>query len=66
MEIKPWEALPLYMQNEEVRPYYEILKTKEKQLQKKRIFDVVMASIILTMALPLLIIIAICKMKGIF
>lgn len=60
MEIKPWEALPLYMQNEEVRPYYEILKTKEKQLQKKRIFDVVMASIILTMALPLLIIIAIC------
>lgn len=67
MEFKQWDELPEYMRNEEVRPYYEMLKDKEKELQKKRMFDVVMASIILTLALPLLIIIAIsiaCDSKG--
>ena len=60
MEFRQWDELPVFMKNEEVRPYYEMLKDKEKELQKKRMFDVVMASIILTLALPLLIIIAIC------
>lgn len=59
IEIKAWDELPREMKTGEVRIFYDILKTKTKELKKKRIFDIVMASILLTCALPLLIIIAI-------
>ncbi|MBQ8730717.1 MAG: sugar transferase [Lachnospiraceae bacterium] len=57
--IREWEDLPDEMKNDKVRPYYEKLKSKKKDLERKRIFDIVMASILLTVALPLLIIIAV-------
>ena len=59
IEIKAWDELPREMKTGEVRIFYDILKTKTKEFKKKRIFDIVMASILLTCALPLLIIIAI-------
>lgn len=59
IEIKAWDELPREMKTGEVRIFYDILRTKTKELKKKRIFDIVMASILLTCALPLLIIIAI-------
>lgn len=59
IEIKEWDELPKEMKTKEVRAYYDILKLKKKELEKKRMFDIVMASILLTCALPLLIIIAI-------
>ena len=30
--LKSWEELPDFMRNEEVRPYYEILKKKKASL----------------------------------
>ena len=40
MLVKEWNELPDYMQVEEVRPYYEILRKKKGQLVLKRIFDI--------------------------
>lgn len=59
IEIKKWDDLPKNMKTKEVRDFYDIISTKENELKKKRMFDIVMASILLTCALPLLIVIAI-------
>ena len=34
--LKKWEELPDFMKNDEVRPYYEILKKKKASLLLKR------------------------------
>ena len=47
------------MRTEAVRPYYEILKKKQGSLLIKRLFDVVMATVMLAFLLPLFIFIAI-------
>lgn len=57
--LREWKKLPKFMQTEEVRPYYEILKKKKVSLMLKRIFDVIVSSIILVILFPLLIIISI-------
>lgn len=36
---KKWEELPEFMKTPEVRPYWEILNKKRKQLKLKRVFD---------------------------
>lgn len=38
--MKNWEELPLFMKNEKVKEYYEILKRHEKELKMKRVFDI--------------------------
>ena len=45
--LRKWEELPSFMQCEEVRKYYDILSKKKTSLRLKRIFDVVMAEILL-------------------
>lgn len=57
--LREWEKLPKFMQTEEVRPYYERLKKKKVSLALKRIFDVIVSSIMLVILSPLLIIISI-------
>lgn len=37
--LKKWEELPDFMKNDEVRPYYEILKKKKVSLALKRVLD---------------------------
>ncbi|POP30440.1 sugar transferase [Lactonifactor longoviformis] len=54
-----WENLPLEMQNQEVRKYYDILKTKQASMFFKRIFDVVTSSILLLALSPAFLILAI-------
>ena len=57
--IKKWENLPLFLQTEEVRPYYEILAKKQGALKRKRIMDLC-GSLVLTVVLsPIMLIIAI-------
>lgn len=52
-----WDKLPKYMQNEEVRPYYDILTKKQCELKLKRAFDFTVAFIMLIiLALPMLLI----------
>lgn len=38
--LKKWESLPDFMKNEEVRPYYEVLRKKKGSLFLKRVFDI--------------------------
>ena len=41
--MKKWDELHVFMKNEQVKYYYNILKKKEQQIRIKRIFDLVMA-----------------------
>ena len=59
MMLKKWENLPLEMQTEEVRKYYDILKKKRVSLFFKRIFDIVASSIMLIILAPVFFILAI-------
>lgn len=55
--LKEWEELPDFMKNDEVRPYYEILKKKKASLVLKRAFDFVGGLILLVLlAIPMAII----------
>ena len=45
--MKRWEDLPDCMQNDAVRPYWEILNKRRGQLVLKRSFDLVFACILL-------------------
>lgn len=55
--LKKWEELPDFMKNDEVRPYYEILKKKKVSLVFKRVFDFTGGIILLVlMAIPMAII----------
>lgn len=55
--MKNWNELPDYMQIDEVKPYYELLKKRGLSIFFKRLFDIVMSLIlILLLAIPMLII----------
>lgn len=57
MILCKWEDLPDNMRIEEVRPYYDILSRKKRQLLLKRIFDVAVALIMLiVLCIPIAII----------
>lgn len=59
MMLKKWEQLPSEMQTEEVRKYYNILKKKQVSLFFKRVFDIVVASILLIILSPVFLALAI-------
>lgn len=59
MILKKWEQLPLEMQTEEVRKYYDILKKKQISLFFKRVFDIFAAAIMLVILSPIFLILAI-------
>ena len=59
MMLKPWDQLPDYMRTDAVRPYYDVLKKRQGSLLLKRIFDFLVALILLLIIWPILIIIAI-------
>ena len=63
--LRKWEELPSFMQCEEVRKYYDILSKKKTSLRLKRIFDVVMAEILLAIfAIPMMIIAMMIKLDS--
>ena len=65
MRIKKWEDLPEFMRIPEVKPYYDVLKTKAFSLFLKRVFDVCAALILtLILALPMLVIAVWIKMDS--
>ena len=55
MLVKEWNELPDYMQVEEVRPYYEILRKKKWQLVLKRIFDICVSLVLIVLLSPIII-----------
>lgn len=65
MRLRKWEDLPAFMQCKEVREYYDILDKKKGALGLKRVFDVVVAVIMLIiLAIPMLIIAAMIKVDS--
>lgn len=55
MGLRSWEKLPNEMRTEELRPYYDLLSGKKASLMIKRIFDVIMALILLViLAIPMI------------
>ena len=57
MRLWNWEDLPAFMQCDEVKEYYDILAKKKGALGLKRVFDVIIATIMLViLAIPMLII----------
>ena len=59
MFIKFWEQLPLNMQKEPVKEYYEQLSKKRFSLILKRLFDLFASTILLILLSPIFIILAI-------
>ena len=59
MKLLEWDDLPEKMKNEEVRYYYEILEKKRIHLLFKRIFDIIVAFILLILLSPIMLGIAI-------
>lgn len=53
--LRHWDELPKYMQTEEVRFYYDILKNKKLNIFLKRVFDLMVSIIMLVMLSPLMI-----------
>ena len=52
--LRKWEDLPDFMRTDEVRYYYEILNRKRISLFLKRVFDIVVGSILLIiLAIPM-------------
>lgn len=55
--MKKWEELPAFMQSDEVRPYWEELWKKRRQLFLKRVFDLLASIFLLIMfAIPMFVI----------
>lgn len=59
MLIKKWNKLPLEMQIDEVKPYYEKLRKKNFSLFWVRFFDILISFIMLLLLLPFFLILAI-------
>lgn len=52
--LKDWDELPDFMRVPEVRPYYDVLKKKQFSLLLKRVFDFVIALMLLIiLAIPM-------------
>lgn len=58
-KLKAWEKMPEYMQTEEVRRYYNILKRKKISLCFKRIFDILMSALLLIILSPVLLVLSV-------
>lgn len=63
--LKKWETLPDYMQNDEVRFYYETLQKKKVSMFLKRVMDLVGGLILLiVLAIPMIIISIMIKLDS--
>ena len=57
--MKKFDSLPVELQTEQVRPYYEALAAKRGQLFLKRAFDILVSAILLLLLSPILLFFAI-------
>lgn len=63
--LKKWETLPDYMQNDEVRGYYETLQKKKVSMFLKRIMDLLGGLILLILlAIPMIVISIMIKLDS--
>lgn len=57
--MKKWEELPEFMQVSEIEKYYDILQRHKVSLLIKRIFDIMLAGILIIVLSPIMLIISI-------
>ena len=57
--MKKWEDLPEDMQVEEIRKYYSILERRRGSLLLKRVFDIIVAGLLLVVLSPVLLVLAV-------
>lgn len=57
--MKRWEDLPSEMQIEEIRQYYDVLDKKRGSLALKRVFDIIVSSVLLLLLSPIILILSI-------
>lgn len=63
--LRDWNDVPDFMKCDEVKKYYDILSKRELSLSLKRVFDVVVASIMLfILAIPMLVIAIMIKLDS--
>ena len=63
--LRRWEDLPDFMQIPEVKPYWEILWRKRRQLIYKRIFDFIIGTIFLfILTIPMAVIAVMIKLDS--
>lgn len=63
--LRKWEDLPSFMQNDEVKEYYDILDKKRVSLFLKRCFDIIAAFILLViLAIPMIVIAVMIKLDS--
>lgn len=63
--LKKWETLPDYMQNDEVRVYYDSLQKKKVSMFLKRVMDLVGGLILLILlAIPMIVISIMIKLDS--
>lgn len=63
--LKKWETLPEYMQNAEVRVYYETLQKKKVSMFLKRVMDLIGGLILLILlAIPMIVISIMIKLDS--
>lgn len=55
--MRRWEKLPESMQNDEVRPYYDALKSHSAGLAVKRVSDIVLSVLLFVVLFPFMVII---------
>lgn len=58
MQLRDWDDIPEFMQNDDVKEYYEILSKKRFCLGVKRFFDVVMSLVLMILLSPVFVITA--------
>lgn len=56
---KSWQELPDDMRCEAIRPYYDILASKRRDLMLKSVFDRLMAAILLVVLSPIFLLLAV-------
>lgn len=59
MKIIDWEQLPKEMQTEEVKKYYDLLSKRKASLFFKRLFDIIVSSVMLVVLSPVFAVLAI-------
>lgn len=63
--LRKWEELPEFMRISEIRPYYDVLNQRRGQLFLKRVFDIVVALLLLiVLSLPILFIAVMIKLDS--
>lgn len=59
MKLKKWDYIPKEIKNDYVKEYYDILNKKRFSLLIKRIFDILLSILLLTLLFPVFLIISI-------